>query len=454
MLQQFCKIFATWYCHQPGVGLAHVVSSLDQYFAADKSIIEAFELKVIINDPVLIMAENALIKIVQSKKAKVQLPKKVTEHAPNRRTDWSATKIEHICGRSDIYIAQKNLLKPDILILGVLRNLAMQWVTQLEKLPYPSAPQQERLSGLQEVCRNLHDIEAQPWQPGIMAKLMRLCKSSAYAIYEANDLFRRRIPSEGKLEERLEAALNGMDALLCEKNQDALFEWYCALLIAKTATHMKWRIDSLAAHENGEGRFAGIFLRREGVVLRIAKGYPRDGNKNRLRNKNDEADVRKKVLFAHGIQENGYQPDMVLTFWHFDDPSTVVTYIADAKNGSDSYFAPAADKAIAYYFYFADLFVKNQDSACSLLFSNLNVREYKGFSDGSLDNKIHPPVIALNALGGGQSGVPVSIKNWFEHISLQATAYLYSKSAQHVHVDDSQSNVQTPHSPPEPRHVR
>lgn len=429
MIQKFCNIFAAWYCHQQGIGLAHVVSSVRQYFDADDKFIAAFEIDVLLNDPLQIKAEEALIKIIESRKAKIQLPKMMVLHAPSRRTDWAKTKIEHLCGSPDAYIASKNLVKPDVLVLGVLKNLASHWTAQLEGLPDPTAAQRERLDKLKIVCKELQSIAAQPWQPGVMAKLIRLDKRCALAIYEANNLFRCRMPSDIRLGERLQSAVTRVDQLLAARNMDALFEWYCALLIAKTATQSGWRIDSLARHITQEGRFSGIFLHRDNVVLRIAKGYPRDGNEVYLWKSLDNlGDVRNQVLSAHGINENGYQPDMVLTFWHVNDPTAVITYLADAKNGSDSYFAPAADKGIAYYFYFFDLFKQDQKPACSLFFADLDRRKYNGFdSESSLANRSHPPVIALQALDGEQAEVPAPIKYWFEYISSQAMGYLNPK---------------------------
>ena len=443
MIQHFCDIFSKWYCYQPGIGLAHVASSVRQYFDVDDKFVDAFEVSVLLNDPLQIKAEEALIKIIESQKVKIQLPKIEILRVPNRKTDWAKTKIEHICGSPDVYIASKNTEKPDILVLGVLKTLANQWFVQLERLPSRTADQLDRLNKLNIVCKELQNTIAQPWQPGIMAKLIRLNKRHALSIYEANNLFHRRIPSDKRLSERLQSAVAGIDQLLEARNMDALFEWYCALLIAKTATQSGWRMGSLTRHITREGRFAGIFLHRDNVVIRIAKGYPRDGNEVHLRRSLDDlGDVRNQVLFAHGINENGYQPDMVLTFWHVGDPTAVITYLADAKNGADSYFPPAADKGITYYFYFFDLFKQDQKPACSLFFADLDRRKYSGFdSESSSANRSHPPVIALQALDRKQGEIPTPIKYWFEYISSQATGYLNLQAVEPLPSDDGESNM-------------
>lgn len=421
MVEEFCKIFAKWYCHQPGIGLAHVISALNQYFELNNGFIEAFRVGVIINDPILIRAEEAFIEIIESRKAIVRLPKKVIQHVPSRQTDWAATKIDHTCGKSDVYIAQKNICKIDNLVLDVLKKLSAEWIAQLENFPGRQPCHEKRLKRLRCADDALSGIKPQPWQPGIMARLMRINKSCAYAIYESIDLFRRWTPSAEDLKNRLEAALEGVETSLKTKNEDALFEWYCALKIARVSASKGWGMDSLAKHVSVDGRFTGIYLRNEGVVLRIAKGRPRDGHEHRILEGIDDIGVRNSVLSAHGIKESGYQPDMVLTFWRTEDPSRVITYIADAKNGADSYFSLAVDKAIAYYFYFSKLFKETQNPACSLFFPRLVDHKYRRFdAEELLTNQSHPPVIALNVFDDDSSETPASIVNWFVHVSTQA----------------------------------
>ena len=138
-------------------------------------------------------------------------------------------------------------------------------------------------------------------------------------------------------------------------NEDNLFEWTIALMIARIAVlRERWEIcPTRFATKNT--KYGDVLLRRQSWYLRISKGHPRDGRDNLIIPKGDYDRVALLKRYA-GYDASGYQPDIVLTFYPEHDGQKATTFLADAKrNATDDgkgYIGSPIDKAAAYVYAF------------------------------------------------------------------------------------------------------
>lgn len=340
-----------WFCSAADLTLDDLVGHLRARFQYPEQW-EMFRYALRVNEPIQIDAERELVALVK-KLPECSRNLRSWSTVPGRNIDWSQTRLAQMTGRRGEFCSLVRIPTPDIQLRQALAGLAFRWLRVLNVVPDSlTLDRENRIRQLEEV-EAIGPGQQSPWSLVIARRLNRIDRKAANAIESAMHLWE----GEGNRGKALAVQFGqwletdharSIQAL----NEDSLFEWLVALSITRVAVNHQsapWKLVPTLATAK-DGGYGDIWLKRGEFKLRIAKGKPR-GHDQELRSL-IKPDIVTDAQLQAGLEPRGFQPDVVLTFFHENRRKTCITFLADAKrnheNDGRGYISPSIQKAAVY----------------------------------------------------------------------------------------------------------
>lgn len=279
-------------------------------------------------NPLHEQAETALLELLgrdlnRCRRAIIRRP------SPARSVDWQATYLESLCGTPHEFISTASGMAVDVETIRALRGLATTWAQALES--FDDDRIQYRARRLR-AARDLHPAAApvafSDRHARALASIDRAAASAVQLILRVIDFWNHAFGADGDRQSLLSVA--GLLAADDVPNINTLLEVTARLSIARIATSVRasaqgpyWQ----ATPESWAGR-NGIELRAGGWRCHITKGLLFDGAGRRV------VDELNDSVRSMGFGAVGGQPDIVIKFWHIDQPERTLFVLGDAKRNT------------------------------------------------------------------------------------------------------------------------
>lgn len=373
----FLKIFSK-YCSDADLSRDQLIGQLAERIQEPDKWKDVLRYALLIDEPIQLEAEKKLYSLIRAVPKRLRTIQRWTD-VPSRHVDWAHTRIATLTGRHGEFCSLERATMPDVQLLQAMAGLVSRWRRMLEVVP-DAYDKDNRIRQLKEVELLLPGGQC-PWSLAISRRLRRIDDKATTTLESAIRLWEGEGNRGKGLADQFEKWLKSGNAQAFKaKNQDTLFEWMVALSIAKVAVNPAgvanqnnpW-ILTPANISTKKSKYVDILLKRNKLILRISKGKPRDGNDQELKSGIDDNIIKIAQLQA-GLTPTGFQPDVVLTFFHESKPKITVTFFADAKrnqnnkDGGRGYISPSIQKAAAYVHAFKELFPPTPQPQCTLFF--------------------------------------------------------------------------------------
>lgn len=357
MVNLFFQIFSEWFCSKYDLTLDELLGHLSKRFSGDSH--RFIQINLLIDHPLQRNAEKLLAAFIASHAMTAQKKQVHSTSHPTRTTDWPRTHVEHLTGNRGRYWNMTKLSVPDIGLRKGLVNLINRWINLLNL--YPNADRKERERAL-EVALGKLAVSPSPWTLGMTKQLSRLDKTVGDAVSACLHHWERPSMRGKQLGTHLKNLFSREVGPLSPTNEDHLFEWITAMRIARAACDKGWKLEMTRNHSD-MAKYGDFLLSKDGLRLRISKGKPRDGNGQLMKSANGRdamLDKVARIAVRHRVNATGFEPDIVLTFYHASHPGRkTVTFLADAKNNwsgdGKPYIRSQISKAIAYVFAYSEI---------------------------------------------------------------------------------------------------
>lgn len=359
MRNEFLNIFLDWFCTHYDLALDELLGHMAVRLKANDENLKIIRMDILIDHPLQRQAENLVAEFIERHAMTVQKRKIFFTIYPTRSTDWGLTSIDHMTGRVGEYRLTDKQRIPDLKLRMGLANLLDRWISMLGLLP--TDDRHNRIRKLQLVRQKLPSQQL-PWSFGLTKQLSSLDKATGDAVSACLYHWERPAMRGRALGQYFSESLLNWEEHnqpLVAQNDDNLFEWVIAMKIARSSCHSGWRLEKTHAHID-QAKYGDILLGHKdykNLRLRISKGKPRDG-----RNKPLGTDLVASIVHRHGIRASGFEPDIVLTFFNQNNPSNVITFLADAKNNATGdgagYLRSQINTAAAYVYSYEKILLK------------------------------------------------------------------------------------------------
>lgn len=391
------------------------------------------------------VAESALVGLLGRELKRPT--RQVTRRAyPDRNVDWQATYLASLGGPAHTFFSSKCTAAIDSETVSALAGLARSWALALES--YDDERLQARASRLRGALER-YPVLARPVAFGTrhvrtLARLDRTAQAAVDVILKVLGFWNQMFGESGDRESLLAMArtLQAGDM----SNINTLLEVTARLSIARVATTVR---------VGGSGPFWEVtpssWSRRQGIELRaaswrchISKGLLCDGADARV------PDGLNESLSAMGLRSVGGQPDIVIKFWHVDDPARTLFVLGDAKRNvtgsGGEYLRESVNVAAAYALSYAralGLQVPSGSGACLgtlnpmvTLFCAQSVQRVVGVAGTSAEQAREireaprlPAFMAFDLVShfgptGAEGWEAPVLLAWFERISREACGLL------------------------------
>jgi hypothetical protein len=364
---------------------------------------------------------------------------------PDRHVDWQATYLESLGGPPHTFVSSQCGAAVDSETVGALTGLARGWALALESFD------DKRLQARADRLRCAYErhpllVRPVPFSTRHVRTLARLDRSAQAAIDVILKVLGFWNQMFGASEDR-ESLLQLARTLQPDhvSNINTLLEVTARLSIARVATTVR---------AGGSGPFWEVtphsWSRRRAIELRasswrchISKGLLSDGADTGV------PDGLNESLSAMGLRSVGGQPDIVIKFWHADNPARTLFVLGDAKRNATGsgreYLRESVNVGAAYALSYAralGLHLTSGGATCSgtlnpmvTLFCAQSVPSVAGSAGSSADQVRAiretlrlPAFMAFDLAShfgptGGDWEAPV-LQAWFERISNDACSLL------------------------------
>ena len=292
-----------------------------------------------------------------------------TEEVPERHVDWPRTYCEALGQVPTRFLSHATESKPDRSVMGALAGLALSWARLLRTYGR-SGEHAQRAQKLERAAQATTRLTTPvPYVRSHEQRLQRAGPAHATAAFHIRQALRfwQQPLDRNSLACQTHLSLLARHLLVTHEleaeNINDLLEVSTHLTIARaaeTGAH-GWLCESL--NKGHRQKKPELILRNSstGLCCRISKGKPGPPSEPRWpplcpASKVQAAARGEDRLIerteAMGLDSDGHQPDVVLTFWHAERPGRWLHALADAKrnarDGGYSYLRKSIEKMTMY----------------------------------------------------------------------------------------------------------